>query len=51
MLRIRFRYRDIDSKGEWKEKECIARSVEECKQLYGLGIYREYELLSIKSAR
>ena len=50
MLRIRFRYRDTYSKGEWKEKECIARSVDECKQLYGLGTYREYELLSVKSA-
>ena len=50
MLRIRFRYRDIYSKGEWNVKECVARSVEECKQLYGLGTYREYELLSVKSA-
>lgn len=50
MLRIRFEYRDIYSKGEWKEKECIARSIEECKQLYGLGTYREYRLISVKSA-
>ena len=50
MLRVRFRYRDTYFKDEWKEKECIARSVEECKQLYGLRTYREYELLSIKSA-
>lgn len=50
MLRIRFRYRDIHSKDEWKEKECIASSIEECKRVYGLGTYREYRLLSIESA-
>lgn len=33
-----------------RKKECIARSIEECKRLYGLGTYREYEPLSVKSA-
>ena len=32
MLHIKFEYRDDLSYPEWKEQECIVRSVKECKE-------------------
>jgi len=48
MLKIKFKYRDEYSKGEWNEQECIVRSLKECKELYGLGIDCEYQIISIE---
>ena len=36
---------------EWKEQECIVRSVKECKELYGLGIDCEYRIISIEEVK
>ena len=48
MLRIKFIYCDEYTSGEWREQECIVRSVEECKRIYGLGIDCEYEIISVE---
>ncbi len=48
MLKIKFKYKDEYSNGEWKEQECIVRSLKECKELYGLGIDCEYQIISIE---
>lgn len=48
MLKIKFRYKDDYTHGEWREQECVVRSVQECKELYGLGIDCEYEIISIE---
>ena len=46
MVRVKFKYRDDYSRGEWREQECIVSSVNECVKLYGLGIDCEYEIIS-----
>ena len=51
MLHIKFKYRDAYSQGEWREQECIVRSLQECKELYGLGIDCEYEIISIEEVK
>ena len=48
MLRIKFRYKDDMSRGEWREQECIVKSVEECITLYGLGLDCEYQFISVE---
>lgn len=48
MLKIKFRYRDDYTNSECREQECIVKSVKECKEIYGLGIDCEYEIISIK---
>ena len=47
MFKIKFKYRDTLSNGEWREQECIVSSVSECKRIYGLGIDCEYEIISV----
>jgi len=36
MVKVKFRYKDEMSKGEWREQECLVSSVEEAKRIYGL---------------
>jgi hypothetical protein len=48
MLHIKFKYKDIYTNGEWREQECIVSSVRECKELYGLGVDCEYEIISVE---
>lgn len=48
MVKIKFKYRDYYSYPEWKEQECVVRSLEECKEIYGLGIDCQYEIISIE---
>lgn len=48
MLKIKFEYCDEMSNGEWREQECIVRSVEECKRIYGLGIDCDYRIISVE---
>lgn len=48
MVKVKFKYRDEYSRGEWKEQECVVHSVEECKKLYGLGVDCEYKIISVE---
>lgn len=48
MLRIKFRYRDQMSNWKWREQECSVSSVERCKEIYGLGIDCDYEIISVE---
>ena len=48
MMHIKFRYRDALSNWEWREQECEVESVEECKEIYGLGVDCEYEIISVE---
>ena len=48
MLKIKFEYCDEMSKGEWWGQECIVRSIEECKRIYGLGIDCDYRIISVE---
>lgn len=48
MVKVKFKYRDDYSNGEWKEQECVVRSVKECKELYGLGVDCEYKIISVE---
>lgn len=48
MYHIVFKYRDQLSNWEWREQECTVSSVAKCKEIYGLGIDCDYEIISIK---
>lgn len=48
MVHVRFKYRDEFCRdGKFREQECVVRSVEECKKLYGLD-QCEHEILEVK---
>lgn len=49
MLKIIFKYKDDYSKGEWREQECVCSSVEECIEIYGLGIDCDYKIIKVKN--
>lgn len=38
MLKIKFKYKDSLSKGNWNEQECIVSSVDECKKFMVLEL-------------
>lgn len=46
MVKIKFKYRDEYNYPNWSEQECIVRSLQECKDLYGLDTC-EYQIISI----
>ena len=48
MKKIKFKYRDETSNWEWRGKECVVSSVEECIKIYGLGIDCDYQILSVE---
>lgn len=48
MLKITFEYRDAMSHWEWREQSCVVSSVQECRDIYGLGIDCEYRIISIE---
>lgn len=48
MLKIKFKYKDAWSRGEWKELSCECESVRKCIEFYGLGIDCEYEIISVE---
>ena len=50
MLKIKFENRDEMARGERREQECIVRSGEECKRIYGLGIDCYYRIISVEEA-
>ena len=47
MVKIKFRYKDEYTNGEWREQECIVNSLKECKEIYGLDEC-EYQIISIE---
>ena len=48
MLKITFKYRDELSDWEWRTQQCIVESIKECKEIYGLGIDCDYQILSVE---
>lgn len=48
LLCIKFIYRDSYTNGRWNEQECVVSSLAECKELYGLGVDCEYQIISVK---
>ena len=48
MLKIKFKYKDEYSHGQWLEQECVMPSLKECIKWYGLGEDCEYEIISIE---
>lgn len=50
MVRVKFKYRDSYSHGNWNEQKCVVSSVAECKKIYGLGEDPdcEYEIISVE---
>lgn len=48
MVKVKFLYRDAYSNGEWREQECVVRSLQECKEIYGLGIDCDYKIISVE---
>lgn len=51
MLRIEFEYADAYSNWEWRKQSCVMSSVEECKQVYGLGIDCEYRIVKVEEVK
>lgn len=47
MKKIKFKYRDEYTHGEWREQECVVESVDECIKIYGLNEC-EYEIISVE---
>ena len=50
LKRIVFEFKDEYTKGEWRRRECIVRSLEECKRIYGLDEC-EYRILEIEEVK
>ena len=48
MKHIVFEYRDLWGGDKWNKQECVVRSVEECKRIYGLGVDCEYRIISVE---
>lgn len=48
MYKITFEYRDAMSNWEWRRQSCIMSSIEECIEVYGLGIDCDYRIISIE---
>lgn len=47
-MKIRFRYKDQFTNGNWDYQQCDTGGVEECKRIYGLGVDTEaYEILEV----
>ena len=48
MVHVVFEYKDAYTHGKWNTQECTVSSVEECKELYGLGVDCEYRIISVE---
>lgn len=46
MKKIKFKYRDKYNYPNWSTQKCVVTSLQECRELYGLGIDCEYEIIS-----
>ena len=51
MVRVVFEYMDRYTNGEWNRQKCIVESVEECKEIYGLGIDCDYRIISVEEVQ
>lgn len=51
MLHIKFEYRDEMSNWEWRQQECYMSSVEQCKEVYGLGVDCDYRIISVEEVK
>ena len=51
MLHIVFQYMDRLTNGEWREQECVVSSLEQCKELYGLGVDCDYRIIAIEELK
>lgn len=49
LVRIVFEYKDEWSNGEWRRQECLVRSLQECKKIYGLDKC-EHRIIEITEA-
>lgn len=50
MVHVKFKYRDEYSHGKWNTQECTVRSVDECKQIYGLDKC-EHEIIGVEEVK
>ena len=48
MVKVVFEYMDRYTNGEWNRQRCIVEGVEECKEIYGLGIDCDYRIISVE---
>lgn len=48
LKRIKFKYKDSYTHGEWREQECVMESVADCIKFYGLGVDCEYQIISVE---
>ena len=46
-VEVTFEYRDDWTGGEWRRQSCVVRSVEQAKQIYGLGVDCDYRIVSV----
>lgn len=51
MVKVKFKYIDKYTNGEWREQECIVESVLEAKKQYGLGIDCAYKIISVEKIK
>ena len=51
MVKVVFEYMDRYTNGEWNRQRCIVESVEECKEIYGLGIDCDYRIISVEEVQ
>ena len=47
MVKIKFEYQDKYTNGRWNEQECMVNSLQECRELYGLGKDCDYRIVSV----
>lgn len=48
MVRIIFEFKDAYTNGNWQKRRCVVNSIDECIELYGLGIDCDYRIISIE---
>ena len=51
MVKVVFEYMDRYTNGKWNRQRCIVESVEECKEIYGLGIDCDYRIISVEEVQ
>ena len=51
MVKVKFKYRDELSQGNWNEQSCVVSSVNECVKIYGLGVDCDYEIISVEEVK
>ena len=51
MVKVVFEYMDRYTNGEWNRQKCIVESVEEGKEIYGLGIDCDYRIISVEEVQ